>query len=1115
MNRIKAFFATACLAVCAASTAHGQVRVFMAPDGQQGSAPLTGPTTITMAAGGTATLMVWLHDTNAPGAGQELNAYQLIFPWFASDGSSGMINYNDINPGQTGGNSIFVDVNRADWVFDDQIIALPVNYNETSPTIFGCFYATLAGFSTVPAGDGIRYLAQFSLQASSDACGVFTFNFNLPPSSPPLTSLFNPFGGPFAVNEYQPLTIMVSPPNGTCQTGVPVGNGDFELCTVLSDPQPDIWFKYTAPCPGPVTVSTCNQANYDTALEVYQGCFCPPTTLIASNDNGPGCVGGTSELTFNALGGVCYAIRVLGSGVGQGAGTLSIESNTCFIDGVCRAAGFVNPANECEICNPTANPTDWSPKPVGTPCTDDGNECTNNACNAGGNCAASPVPNGTPCTEDGNECTNNQCLGGVCSATPLPNGTPCADTDGEECTLAECAGGNCSQDISVDAGTPCDDGNVCTGTGEPGVGIDECDGAGMCVGQLDPNCQDTCENAAVVQEGTTPGNNAGFGTQLQVSCAFNSTNDAWFVYTAPCTGLVKMTTNGSSFDTVLTVYDDCGGPELACDDDGGPGLTSALEIQATAGQDYFIRMAGFNGASGSFLLNIERLDTCFVDGQCFDPGDGNPDNDCEVCDPFFDSLDFSPRPGGTPCGSAVPDDPQCDSPDSCNGQGVCESNNKPAGASCGDPSTADCDNADVCNGLGFCDDNFDPAGTPCGDPAEGECDHADTCSGAGDCLDNFEAPGTFCGDSTVTQCDNPDTCDGTGTCQDNLQPNGSPCPDESFCNGAETCLVGECIDGPEPCDDPAQCNEDNDICLSCLSDFDCGDLDMNGITDDQCFWYNCDAGVCMSIARPFGDLGGPFGSCPPDQVADNNDRFHALNCFADLDTDGMPPYPCEENPPAAINTDAGGQFGSCCPDGVCDANDAFAALNAFQGTTTCSCPGACPPGPAPAFEPVIAGHASVSLLADRGELARGEVVRGTVLLDQPLDDLRGYQLHAVARGGASGWLELVDISIDKRQDWVFDGLGAWDAFNVRTRQMLAGLSSEGVATQPQAYLATFTFKAGPTAAGTFAIDLLYDDAHGSYRTFLFGTAANSKIQIVDSHPAEVTVKGETQRLGRR
>lgn len=129
----------------------------------------------------------------------------------------------------------------------------------------------------------------------------------------------------------------------------------------------------------------------------------------------------------------------------------------------------------------------------------------------------------------------------------------------------------------------------------------------------------------------------------------------------------------------------------------------------------------------------------------------------------------------------------------------------------------------------------------------------------------------------------------------------------------------------------------------CASVADCADLNLDGVRDDGCLWWECAGGTCLSTEIPFADMGGAVGACPPDGAADANDRFHALNCFANADTQGQPPYPCEANPPAAFNVDAGGPFGACAPDGVCDGHDAFHALNAFEGSTSCGCPAG--PGP--------------------------------------------------------------------------------------------------------------------------------------------------------------------------
>jgi hypothetical protein len=309
---------------------------------------------------------------------------------------------------------------------------------------------------------------------------------------------------------------------------------------------------------------------------------------------------------------------------------------------------------------------------------------------------------------------------------------------------------------------------------------------------------------------------------------------------------------------------------------------------------------------------------------------------------------------------------------------------------------------------------------------------------------------------------------------------------------------------------------------------ECSDVNDDGIRDDNCVWWSCELGGCSGIDVVFSDIGGQFGACPPDGAADGNDRFHALNCFSDINTLGAAPYLCEENPPVAFNVDAGGQFGQCCPDGVCDGNDAFHALNAFAGVSPCECPRnfvcpcpvptdppqnpvLCPDGPSPGLPPDsagtrVVGTAEIRLSAGRRAVRPGGLIEVVALVENSLADLRGYQLHVAAVGGKRGHLELVDVAVEQRGDHVFAGHGDWRAFNVHTAQMVAGLDSAGLATRPGAYLATFTFRASADASGTFVVDLLHDASDSGQRTFLFPTPVGAKIAVGATTPARVTVQ---------
>jgi hypothetical protein len=337
---------------------------------------------------------------------------------------------------------------------------------------------------------------------------------------------------------------------------------------------------------------------------------------------------------------------------------------------------------------------------------------------------------------------------------------------------------------------------------------------------------------------------------------------------------------------------------------------------------------------------------------------------------------------------------------------------------------------------------------------------------------------------------------------------------------------------------------------------DCADADSDGIRDDGCLWWIVHAdGYCSVQPIHYAEMGGSFGGCAPDGVADSNDRFHALNCFSDKDTTGLPGYPCESSPPGAYHVDAAALGEPCTPDGVCDGNDAFAAINAFEGITPCSCP-ADGGAPAPVFTPpdMRAAPARIRLAPSTTDLRPGRIVEVDVLLAAPLGDLRGYQLHMAVRGGEFGSLELVDIHVGEPS--VFSSAGDddsalvggeakrgtrsdraalverratsddhlhsaraalverratsdesrpyWSAFNLNTHQMLAGLDGPGIDAPAGAYLATFVYRASADARGDFVIELQADRDDRTQRTFLFPTPAGGRIDV-QAAPAIIRV----------
>ena len=81
----------------------------------------------------------------------------------------------------------------------------------------------------------------------------------------------------------------------------------------------------------------------------------------------------------------------------------------------------------------------------------------------------------------------------------------------------------------------------------------------------------------------------------------------WWTWTAPSNGLFAISTEGSSFDTLLGVYSGSSMSSLtlvAANDDKGAAVTSAVRFAATMGATYQLAVDGKDGASGPVYLNI-------------------------------------------------------------------------------------------------------------------------------------------------------------------------------------------------------------------------------------------------------------------------------------------------------------------------------------------------------------------------------------------------------------------------------------------------------------------------------------------------------------------------------
>jgi hypothetical protein len=115
-----------------------------------------------------------------------------------------------------------------------------------------------------------------------------------------------------------------------------------------------------------------------------------------------------------------------------------------------------------------------------------------------------------------------------------------------------------------------------------------------------------------VGDSIATGSNTGEPNDYEGSCGFGGGADLAFLWEAPDSGCYNFNTMGSSYDTVLLLLDadgaGCGtSSELACNDDGGGGLTSMIEYTVTAGTRYVVVVDGFSDTSvGTYTLSINE-----------------------------------------------------------------------------------------------------------------------------------------------------------------------------------------------------------------------------------------------------------------------------------------------------------------------------------------------------------------------------------------------------------------------------------------------------------------------------------------------------------------------------
>jgi beta propeller repeat protein len=103
--------------------------------------------------------------------------------------------------------------------------------------------------------------------------------------------------------------------------------------------------------------------------------------------------------------------------------------------------------------------------------------------------------------------------------------------------------------------------------------------------------------------------------KITSTCGFNDFIDTWHIYRPAVGGPVTITTEDSSLDTILAVFNSCfsNDPdlqqpvELACNDDYClENAGSKVTLDAVKGKTYYIRVSGYNEQTGDYRIVVKR-----------------------------------------------------------------------------------------------------------------------------------------------------------------------------------------------------------------------------------------------------------------------------------------------------------------------------------------------------------------------------------------------------------------------------------------------------------------------------------------------------------------------------
>ena len=388
-----------------------------------------------------------------------------------------------------------------------------------------------------------------------------------------------------------PVSLIVSGNNDFFNNAIPIGSSgqpegtvsDENVSASHEDGEPNhvkkngnksVWWKWTAPANGDISIETCG-SDFDTVLAVYSGTHVGALSEITSNDDQCDL---QSQVSFSARSGITYYIVV--DGFNSAAGNIALSWDFTQDSSTPVPSIAVLPATDVTFTG--ANPGPFSPSTKSYSITHVGS--TN----------SQTVSISTPSWLTASTQSFTLISGATESVSFSVNPNAAALPAGIYSGIIDF--GFTARAVILD---------LSSGT----LSNDHFQSAASITGQTKSITWNSNNASKESNEPNHAGNSGG--------------KSVWWKWTATKSGLLTIDTEGTTFDTVLAVYTGNQVSQLtenASDDDSGTALLSSLTLPTTAGTTYFIAVDGYNGDSGSLQLNLFQNDN----RNDFD-GDGKSD----------------------------------------------------------------------------------------------------------------------------------------------------------------------------------------------------------------------------------------------------------------------------------------------------------------------------------------------------------------------------------------------------------------------------------------------------------------------------------------------------------